>query len=279
MGSSDTVDEDSKLAGKKAQAKQLFSPFSKMAGQDTTRPEPTANAAGEGELSSSDIVIDALALVSKIRVLTSDNRHLRQQLQLLQGNHEALQVSTLTVVDLSRFDTGLVAQIASFVGTSHELLNLALTCKAFGWWRQPTSGQDLSLSLVEEVARQTVKPGVLDGVRITLPQYVRGGTTWLSILNKSENPLKFDTLAGRSIEYQNGKRNSVCGKYTYNHCQGTAVANNFVMVSGMHFAEFQISGGLCIGVVRPMPNLNMLSKDNDDEDVHFNFFTDSFVDR
>ena len=38
-------------------------------------------------------------------------------------------------VDLSRADPALVAHVASFLGLSRELLNLALACKAFGWRR------------------------------------------------------------------------------------------------------------------------------------------------
>ncbi|EJK48016.1 hypothetical protein THAOC_33224, partial [Thalassiosira oceanica] len=125
---------------------------------------------------------------------------LRQQLQRLQESHAALPddvpawtARTAPTVDLSRIDTSLVAHIVSFLGTSLELRNLALTCRAFGW-QQPATGPDLSLA--EEVARQVVRSGKNDveGVRITLSPYVRSTTTWLSILRESEDPLKFDTL-------------------------------------------------------------------------------------
>ena len=101
-------------------------------------------------------------------------------------------------VDLPRFDTGLVAEIFSFVGTSRGLLNVALACKAFGW-QQPGSGLDWSL--VEEAARQAACSiqNNIEGVRIALTQC--GGTTsWLSILHECEHPLKFDTLLGSTSE-------------------------------------------------------------------------------
>ena len=38
---------------------------------------------------------------------------------------------------------------------------------------------------------------------------------------------------------------------------GAAVASNYVMESGIHYAEFQITAGIClIGIVLPMPNLD-----------------------
>ena len=113
---------------------------------------------------------------------------LRQRLRplQLQESHVALAVtvSTLTMVDLSYIDTSLVAQIASFVGTSRELLNLALTCKYFGR-RQWHLGSASELSLVEEVARQAVRcKQNSESFRLSLPEYVRGRVTWLSILHE-----------------------------------------------------------------------------------------------
>ena len=222
----------------------------------------TFGAAG-GDDTNDDVRNEALeSEIHAHRSLGSENAHvrqenarLRQQLQLLQGNHEALPVSTLTVVDLSRIDTSLITQISSFVGTSRELLNLALTCKSFGW-QQPATGLDWSLA--EEVARQAVCSGQnnLEGVRIALPQYVGGTTTWLSILHKSEHrALKFDTLLGSEIVHFSGDRSFVRG--TNLDCSGTAVASNYVMESGIHFAEFYIvCGHPWIGIIRPMPNLD-----------------------
>ena len=104
--------------------------------------------------------------------LRSENASVRQEnsplRQLLQGNREALPVSTLTVVDLSRIDTSLITDIASFVGTSRELLNLALTSKSFGW-QQPATGLDWSLA--EEVARQAVCSGQNDLEGVRAPHY------------------------------------------------------------------------------------------------------------
>ena len=77
-------------------------------------------------------------------------------------------VVAVATVNLSRIDSSIVAQITSFVGTPHELLNLALTCKSFG---QPASTTTLSLSLVEEVARQAVCSRTTDAEMSCLPWY------------------------------------------------------------------------------------------------------------
>ena len=159
-------------------------------------------------------------------------------------------------VDLSRFDTGLVSHISSFVGTSRELLNLALTCKSFGW-RQPESDRDWSLA--EEVAREAVSSGQndIEGVRIALPQYAGGTTTWLSILHRFESPLKFDTLLGRGIAHHKEHKTSVHGTTGNTNANSTAIASNYVMESGIHYTEFQIIAGRPqIGIARPMPNLD-----------------------
>ncbi|EJK51523.1 hypothetical protein THAOC_29298 [Thalassiosira oceanica] len=217
---------------------------------------------------------------SETHALRSENARLREQLLrsdaevarlrqrlLCQGDHEVLPVVTIMpTVDLSRLDTGLVTHIVSFLGTSFELRNLALTCKSFGW-QQPATG--LNLSLVEEVARQVVCSGRndIEGARITLSQYARGTTTWLSILSESENPLKFDTLFGHFIEHTNERKTSVRTGGSIN----TAVASNYVMESGIHYAEFQITeGNPLVGIVRPMPNL-----DPDSYEEYFSFYDNS----
>jgi len=162
-------------------------------------------------------------------------------------------------VDISRIDTGMFSQIASFVGTSRELLNLALTCKPFGW-QQPTTG--LEWSLAEEVAREVVCSGRndIEGARITLSSYARSTTTWLSVLRESEDPLKFDTLLGDGINYTSDGRTSICRTQTGDSITintGTAVARNYIMESGTHYAEFEITAGIpYIGIVRPLPNLD-----------------------
>ena len=93
-------------------------------------------------------------LESEVQRLRSEIEQLRRRIRQLEGNHEVLPVVVAPVtVDLSRVDTNIVAHITSFLGESCELLNLALTCKSFG---QPASTTTLSLSLVEEVARQAV---------------------------------------------------------------------------------------------------------------------------
>ena len=224
--------------------------------QSNKRPKKGPEASGE----------DADALEHEIG-------HLRQQLRRSddenarwrKGNHGALAANTFAVVDLSRLDTSLVTHIVSFVGTSRELFDLALTCKAFGW-RQPATGLDWPLA--EEVARQIVRSGHHDikGVRVTLSPYVRGTTTWLSILRESERPLRFDTLLGRGIGYANESRTSVRGTRTASSVGlSTAVASNYVMVSGIHYAEFHIAEGMPnIGIVRPMPNLDSARYADDD---------------
>ena len=155
-------------------------------------------------------------------------------------------------VDLSRLDTGLVALIASFVGTSRGLINLALTCKSFGR-RQPGSGLDWSLA--EEAARQAAAYTMqndIEGVRIIPPQYISGTTSWLSILHESEHPLKFNTLLGSCIEHASDCRTSV--RQSQRGVVGAAVGSNYIMKSGIHYAEFQITAGNpYLGIVRPMP--------------------------
>ena len=163
-------------------------------------------------------------------------------------------------VDISRLDTCLVVQVASFVGTSRELRNLALTCKAFGR-KQPGSGLDLSLA--EEVARGAVRSWRydVDGARIATPPPAGRDATWLSVLREAERPLRFDSLLGGGVVYARDGRTSVRGTRTGDDGEtlntGTAVARNYVMESGVHYAEFRIGEGKpYIGVVRPTPNLD-----------------------
>ncbi|EJK59559.1 hypothetical protein THAOC_20199 [Thalassiosira oceanica] len=175
--------------------------------------------------------------------------------------------------DLSRLDSDLITQVASFVGTSRELLDLALTCKSFGW-EQP--GSALNWSLAEEVARQAVCSARhdIEGVCITLPQYARGRTTWLSILHESEDPLKFDVLLGRGIEHENSRRNAVRMTRRGMLGVGTAIASNYVMETGIHYAEYLVSHYSVIGVVRPMPNLDPARFSNET----FSFFRRKYYD-
>ncbi|EJK53440.1 hypothetical protein THAOC_27129, partial [Thalassiosira oceanica] len=112
-------------------------------------------------------------------------------------------------------------------------------------------GSDLDWSLAEEVAREAVSSGrnETEGVRTTLPLRVGGRTTWLAVLHESETPLKFDTLWGIDIEHQDGRKTSVIGGY---YTSGAAIASNYVMCSGIHYAEFHLTECSCIGVVRPL---------------------------
>ncbi|EJK46582.1 hypothetical protein THAOC_34742 [Thalassiosira oceanica] len=233
--------------------------------QSNKRLKTTLGGAGRGNMNDT--------LQSEIGALKSEVARLRQQLQRqnallrplllrqrlrplrLKENHKLpVTVSTLTTVDLSDIDASLVAQVASFVGTSRELLNLALTCKSFGWWQ---TGSEMDWSLAEEVARQTGRSGLnyINGVRIALPRYVRGMRTWLSILRESEHPLKFNTLCG--LKHSSGDRTSVrC--LTEGGSGGLALANGYVMMSGIHYAEFQITSGTpLIGIARPMPRYSL----------------------
>ena len=246
----------------------------KMNDDRSNKRPRTASRAGREDAGGARI--DALecetrALRSEVTHLRSENAVLREQLQRLQGVHEALPVVTLMpTVDISRLNTSLMTHIVSFVGTSRDLLNVALTCKSFGW-QQPATGLDWSLA--EEVARQIVCSGKNDteGVRINLTPYVRGTTTWLLILRELEHPLTFDTLLGRGIEYANERRTLVDTGYG----SSSAVANNYVMGSGIHYAEFQAEGTPYIGVVRPMPNLDPDRFDNE----YFGFFERSLFDK
>ncbi|EJK56171.1 hypothetical protein THAOC_23995 [Thalassiosira oceanica] len=194
---------------------------------------------------------------------------LRGHIGQLEGNHDVLPVVVVpATVDLSRVDTSIVAHITSFVGKSRELLNLALTCKSFGW---PQPASSLNLSLVEEVACGAVCSRATDAEMSSLPAYTSGTTTWLSILNRFEHLLDFDLFLGFGyIKHMNGVRSAVCaigsaewGDHDvdavddicyWDYC--TAVASGYVMTSGVHCAQFNIVVMPRIGIVRPMPGLD-----------------------
>ena len=209
--------------------------------------------------SSEDVVVttEVLGLRRRIAELESENENLFRRGRQ-EGNHEILPVVTevvvTTAVDLSRVDSSIVAHISSFLGTARGLLSLALTCKSFGWRRMMST---VNLSLVEEIARQAVCSSATDAELSCLPQYVDGVTTWLSILQKHEHLLLFDILLGAYIEHQHGDLTTVYGAgeddvYYFN---SVAVSSGYVMRSGAHYAEFQITAAPGIGIVRPMPGL------------------------
>ena len=224
-----------------------------------------ADGGGAKRLKSSeggdDVISEVLELRRENAELRRRNAELEAENEQLRwggrqgGDHEALPVVVesfvTTAVDLSRVDASIVTQVSSFIGSSRELLNLALTCKSFGW-RQPTAS--LNWSLAEEVARQAVCSRATDADMSSLPRYVGGTTTWLSILHRFELPLMFDLLLGDSIEYDDGDKTTVRG--TSDYFDSTAVSSGYVMSSGAHFAQFQITGSPTIGVVRPMPDLD-----------------------
>ena len=186
-------------------------------------------------------------LQRRIAELESENEKLRGR-----WDHSVLPVVLVvtTTVDLSRLDPSIVTQISSFLGTSRELLSLALTCKSFGW-RQPAS--TLNWSLVEEVARQAVFSRAKDDEMRLLSRYASGLKTWLSILHRFERPMVFDVLLGGDIEHQHGDKTTV---YGFGECC-TAVSSGYVMRSGTHYAEFKfIRSYPYIGIIRPMPGLD-----------------------
>ena len=201
----------------------------------------------------SEIAKLRLENAQRIAALESENEQLRRGGRQVEGNHEALPVVVAAAtVDLSRVDSSIVSHITSFLGTSRELLNLALTCKSFGW-RQPLLL--LNWSLIEEVTRQTVCTRATDAEMGRLPQYISGTTTWLSILHRYEHPLLFDVLLGGYIEHRNGDKTTVYAK-DREYCNSVAVSSDYVMRSGTHYAEFLITGEPYIGIVRPMPGLD-----------------------
>ncbi|EJK61668.1 hypothetical protein THAOC_17799, partial [Thalassiosira oceanica] len=112
-------------------------------------------------------------LESEIEKLRQEIAQLRQRCRQQEGNHDVLPVAVATVatVDLSQVDSSIVTHISSFLGTSGELLDLALTCKSFGW-HHPASTQNISL--VEWVARQAVSSRASDAEMGCLPRYIRG---------------------------------------------------------------------------------------------------------
>ncbi|EJK71952.1 hypothetical protein THAOC_06565 [Thalassiosira oceanica] len=193
------------------------------------------------------------------------------------GNHEVLPVVVSTAVDLSRVDTGLVTHITSFLGTSRELLNLALTCKSFGW-RQPVSTQIWSQA--EEVARQAVRSRANDDEMGSLPHYVSGSTTWLSILHRYEHLLMFDVLLGGCIEHRNGDKTAVIATGgDYEDDRSVAVSSGYVMKSGAHYAEFLFNGYPYIGIVRPMPGLDAAAYQEGFDFFSRNVYTDFLAQR
>ncbi|EJK76849.1 hypothetical protein THAOC_01363, partial [Thalassiosira oceanica] len=221
------------------------------AGAGNARGKKRLRTAGDGQDVVATVEDTELRLRRRIAELESENEMLRRRDQG-EGSHDVLPVVVSATVDLSRVDTSLVTQISSFLGTSRELLNLALTSKSFGF-RQPTS--TLNLSLVEEVARQTVCSRTTDAEMGCLPHYVSGVTTWLSILHRYEHLLVFDVLLGGYIVHQNGDKNTVFGTDDCpHHC--TAVSSHCVMTSGAHYAEFHITETPYIGIARPMLTLD-----------------------
>ena len=225
-------------------------------GKGTKRFKPSEDAAVGTGTNGRRLESENEGLKSEIERLRAENTELRRQLlSSTQGSHDVLVITTVATVDLSCIDTSLVLHIAAFVGTSRELFNLALTCKSFGWI-QPTSS--LGWSSMEESARREVFKSSTISERSSLPRYVSGTTTWLSILHRFEHLLIFDVIS-KNVFYQSGNRSIV---QTNNVGTNTAVASSYVMRSGAHYAMFRTTERPYIGIVRPMPNLNISAIDS-----------------
>ncbi|EJK60811.1 hypothetical protein THAOC_18778 [Thalassiosira oceanica] len=219
-------------------------------------------------------------LRGRIAELESENERLRRHGRREECSHEVLPVVTevivATAVDLSRVDTSIVAQISSFLGTARELLNLALTCKSFG---RPTPSTALNWSLVEEVARHALCSRASDDEMGSLPPYVIGSMTWLSILHRFDHPLLFDVLFGGYIEHRNGVKNTVRATGESYESDSVAVSGSYVMSSGAHYVEFLITGTPYIGIVRPMPGLDAGAYQGDFQWFNVGLFPDFLAQR
>ena len=147
---------------------------------------------------------------------------------------------------------------------SHELLNLALTCKRFGGTNNNTKQNSsdtnneshYTWSLMEEAACQIID-NAQEEERNALPRY--DGETWLALYNELEllrSPLAFDQLIGgdeKSFYYVDGDKSCLRSE---GNMWKTAISNN-IMRSGKHYVTFRKTGrgGLCVGVIRPMRGL------------------------
>jgi len=148
---------------------------------------------------------------------------------------------------------------------SHELLNLALTCKRFGGTNEDTKQQNSSddnneshytWSLMEEAARQIIYNAKVEE-RNALPRY--DGETWLALYKELEllrAPLTFDQLIGgdeKCFYYVDGDKSCLRSE---GNMWKTAISNN-IMRSGKNYVTFRKTGrgGLCVGVIRPMRGL------------------------
>ena len=220
--------------------------------------------ARNGELTARNEELTARVeeLAARVDELESENKGLR-----CEESHgdSLLPVVTNASIDLSRVDPSLVAYVASFLCLSRELLNLALTCKSFGW--RPSSSTTLGLSLIEEAARQLVTTQLQpsDVERNALPP-CDGTTAWLPILHELERlrlPLEFSRLVGRGIAHAG--RDSAVAKYGEGYECCTAFAS-YVMKRGVHYASFNlinVGNYVIVGVTRPFHNFDFVNEDED----------------
>lgn len=218
-------------------------------------------------------------LAAKNEELTVRNDELESENRVLRGEGKhgdsllpvVIKRATASV-DLSRVDPSLVAQVASFVGLSRDLLSMALTCKAFGWMRPSST---LGSSLIEEAARQflvnQLRPSDIE--RNALPQYGNDIIVWIPILYELERlrlPLRFSKLVGCGLEYFGSESIVTSSDSSYRGIISTALTD-YVMKRGVHYATFKLSntGVAILGVVRPLRDFGFV-----DEEEGFDLYDD-----
>ena len=132
------------------------------------------------------------------------------------------------------FNSDTLSKIISYLSSSVDLLNLALTCKRFG-----VSNNEGESSLIEESAHLLVQDIATDEQLAALPHY--DGETSLAdyhYLQLLRSPLTFDQLVAGS-EYVNDldksfvrhKRHTGFGSWS------TAFSNN-ILRAGKHYVSF-----------------------------------------
>ena len=131
----------------------------------------------------------------------------------------------------------LVAYISSFLGTSQELISLGLTCRSFGW-RQ--SASTLNWSFVEEVARQALCSRATAAEMDSLPQYLSGTTTWLSmhhipaLIDPSLYHAYDVSSLSTSRSYGSRSASSFCRKRTFDPFKIHVLETNSYQYSARH---------------------------------------------
>lgn len=141
-------------------------------------------------------------------------------------------------------------------------VNLSLTCKIFSekkFDHELTKRWNKSISLVECAALDQVADEMTEKERRTL--YVRGSMISVyDLLLRHRAPLEFTLLLGRRIRYTKKRDKSTLTTWNCRRGGNTAVARDFVMRRGRHFARFQVRAiappqpgdDLHVGVIRPI---------------------------